>query len=87
MHNLYPNQPIIVSEIASTAQDQPSVVGFTVQVANWMDGTDYVFEYGFFGCMEHVADNFVSPAAQLMKADGSFTDLMYKLMFDQPMHS
>ena len=87
MHKLYPNLPIIVSEIASTARDKPSVVGFTVQVANWMDSTDYVFEYGFFGCMEHVADNFVSPAAQLMHSDGSFTDLMYKLMRDQPMHT
>lgn len=87
MHNLHPNLPIIVSEIASTARDKSSVVGFTVQVANWMDSTDYIFEYGFFGCMEHVADGFVSPAAQLMNADGSFTDLMYKLMSDQPMHA
>ncbi|KAM0803773.1 hypothetical protein BDR22DRAFT_960407 [Usnea florida] len=86
VHNLYPNQPIIVSEIASTARDQGSVTGFTVQVANFMDGADYVFEYGFFGCMMRVADDFVSPAAQLMNPDGSFTDLMYKLMWDQPMH-
>lgn len=87
MHKLHPNLPIIVSEIASTARDEPSVVGFTVQVANWMDSTEYVFEYGFFGCMEHLADNFVSPAAQLMNADGSFTNLMYKLMRDRPMHN
>ncbi|CAF9923126.1 hypothetical protein IMSHALPRED_005858 [Imshaugia aleurites] len=87
IHNLYPDQPIIVSEIASTARDLSSVVGFTVQVANWMDGTDYVFEYGFFGCMKHLADDFVSPAAQLMNPDGSFTDLMYKLMYDQRMHN
>ena len=76
-----------MSEIASTARDQDSVNGFTVQVVNFMDDAEYVFEYGFFGCMEHVADGFVSPAAQLMKADGSFTDLMYKLMWDQPMHA
>ena len=87
MHSLYPKQHIIVSEIASTARDLASVVGFTVKVANWMDNTDYVFEYGFFGCMEHVADNFVSPAAQLMNPDGSFKDLMYKLMNDEPMHA
>lgn len=86
MHKLYPKHPIIVSEIASTAREKPSVVGFTVQVANFMDSTDYVFEYGFFGCMEHLADNFVSPAAQLMNPNGSFTDVMHKLMSEQPMH-
>ena len=87
MHNSYPSKPIIVSEIASTAQDLQSVVGFTVEVANWMDSTDYIFEYAFFGCMEHLADNFVSPFAQLMNPNGSFTDLMYKMMYDQPMHN
>jgi hypothetical protein len=35
--------------------------------------------------MEHPADNFVSPAAQLMKPDGKFTDLMNRIMHDQPM--
>jgi hypothetical protein len=34
--------------------------------------------------MRKPADNFVSPAAQLMNPDGSFTDLMFKLMYDQP---
>ena len=86
MHKKHPQHPIIVSEIASIARDYNDVLGFTVQLANWMDQADYVFEYGFFGCMETLADNFVSPAAQLMNPDGSFKDLMYKLMFDQPMH-
>ena len=85
MHQKF-NKPVIVSEIASIARDYPSVLGFTVQLANWMDSTGWIFEYGFFGCMRHVADGFVSPAAQLMNPDGSFTDLMYKLMSDQPMH-
>ncbi|MCJ1290006.1 hypothetical protein MMC34_001541 [Xylographa carneopallida] len=83
MHSKYPNQPIIVSEIASTARDAPSVLGFTAQLANWMDNTDWIFEYGFFGCMRKLADGFVSPGAQLMRPDGSFTDLMQKLMWDQ----
>ena len=84
MHKKFPHQPIIVSEIASTSRNYNDVLGFTAQLANWMDEQSYVFEYGFFGCMEHVADNFVSPAAQLMNPDGSFKDLMYKLMTDQP---
>ncbi|MCJ1227347.1 hypothetical protein MMC12_004002 [Toensbergia leucococca] len=83
-HAKYPQQPIIVSEIASTAPDLPNVLGFTAQLVNWMDGTDWIFEYGFFGCMRTLADGFVSPAAQLMNPDGSFTDLMQKLMWDQP---
>ena len=87
MHAKHPHQPIIVSEIASIARDLPSVMGFTVQLVNWMDKQDYVFEYGFFGCMRKLADNFVSPEAQLMKPDGNFTELMQKLMRDQPMRA
>ena len=86
MHAKYPHQSIIVSEIASIARDYPSVQGFTAQLVNWMDSQEFVFEYGFFGCMRKLADDFVSPAAQLMKSDGNFTDLMKKLMRDQPIH-
>ena len=85
MHGKYPHQPIIVSEIASIARDHASVLGFTAQLVNWMDSQDFVFEYGFFGCMRQLADSFVSPEAQLMKPDGNFTDLMLKLMREQPM--
>jgi len=84
MHDKYPQQPIIVSEIASIARQKNDVLGFTAQLVNWMDETPWIFEYAFFGCMRNVADSFVSPEAQLMNSDGSFTDLMYKLMFDQP---
>lgn len=87
MHGKFPHQPIVVSEIASTSRDYKDVLSFTVETANWMDKTGWVFEYGFFGCMRQVADGFVSPQAQLMKPDGSFTDLMFKLMYDQPMHT
>lgn len=52
-----------------------------------MDKTDWVFEYGFFGCIRQMTDGFVSPLAQLMKLDGSLTELMFKLMYDQPMHA
>ena len=85
MHQKHPHQPIIVSEIASIHRNYADVLGFTVQLANWMDTTPWIFEYGFFGCMRQVADSFVSPAAQLMKPDGTFTDLMRKLMNEQPM--
>ncbi len=84
MHAKFPHQPVIVSEIASISRNYADVLGFTAQLCNWMDETDWVFEYGWFGCMEKLADNFVSPAAQLMNPDGSFKDLMFKLMYDQP---
>ncbi|MCJ1294176.1 hypothetical protein MMC34_005733 [Xylographa carneopallida] len=84
MYEKHPHQPIIVTEIASTSRQKNDVIGFTAQLVNWMDETPWVFEYGFFGCMRQVADSFVSPEAQLMNPDGSFTDLMYKLMYDQP---
>lgn len=86
MHQRYPNTPIIVSEFASISRKYNDVLGFTVQVVNWMDQADWIFEYALFGCMRKVADDFVSPAAQLMNPDGSFTDLMWKYMSDQPMH-
>ena len=84
MHERYPKHPVIVSEIASISRNRNDVYHFTAQLANWMDETPWIFEYGFFGCMRQVADSFVSPEAQLMNVDGSFTDLMYKLMWDQP---
>lgn len=83
MHRKHP-YPVIVTEIASIARDDDNVRGFTAQLVNWMDDTNWIFEYAFFGCMREVADSFVSPNAQLMRSDGSFTDLMYKLMWDQP---
>ncbi|KAL9596794.1 MAG: hypothetical protein Q9219_005553 [cf. Caloplaca sp. 3 TL-2023] len=84
MHSKYP-QRIIVSEIASIDRNAGSVWNFTVQVANFMDSVDWIFEYGFFGCMRTLADGFVSPDAQLMRSDGNFTDLMQKLNNEQPM--
>ena len=73
-----------MSEIASISRNYKDVVSFTARTANWMDETEWVVEYGFFGCMRHVADGFVSPEAQLMRPDGSFTELMGKLMGEQP---
>lgn len=86
IHAKHPKHPLIISELASISRNYADVVAFTVDVANWADQTSWVFEYGFFGCMRHLADNFVSPQAQLMKPDGSFTPLMEKLMHEQPMH-
>lgn len=86
MHEGHPRQPIIVSEWASISRNYVDVLHLTVQLANWMDNTEWIAEYGLFGCMRHPADNFVSPAAQLMNPDGTFTDLMRKYMTDQPMH-
>ncbi|KAL9620733.1 MAG: hypothetical protein Q9160_004746 [Pyrenula sp. 1 TL-2023] len=86
MHQQHPNLKIIVSEIASISRNKHEVYQFTFEVANWMDKTDYIFEYSFFGAMRKMPDNFVSPQAVLMKPDGHFTQLMRYLMNDQPMH-
>jgi hypothetical protein len=86
LHNKFPAQKVIVSEIASISHDPPSVEGFMIDMCNWFDERDWVFEYGFFGCMTHLADGFVSPAAQLMGEDGGFTPLMERYMNQQPMH-
>lgn len=88
MHNRHPNQPIIVSEWASIARGSDDVKGFTIQMVNWMEdpAQSWIFEHSLFGCMRKLADDFVSPAAQLMNADGSFTDLFWKYQSDVPMH-
>lgn len=49
-----------------------------------MDQCPWVFEYSFFGCMRELADDFVSPEAQLMNSDGTMRYLMKKLMEEQP---
>jgi len=76
---------VVVSEIASIARTKKEVFAFTAQLANWMDQCPWVFEYAFFGCMAKVADDFVSPEAQLMNSDGTLKYLMHKLMNEQPM--
>lgn len=84
MHARYPELPVMVSEIACISRRKEEVYAFTARVANWMDETEWVFEYAFFGCMREVADGFVSPEAQLMDKEGGFTELMWKLMMEQP---
>jgi hypothetical protein len=75
---------VVVSEIASISRDRNEVFAFTAQVANWCDQCAWVYEYSFFGCMRECADGFVSPEAQLMNSDGTLTELMQKLMTEQP---
>jgi len=84
MHARYPDLPVVVSEIGSISRRKEEVFAFTARLANWMDRKEWVFEYAFFGCMREVADAFVSPEAQLMDKEGAFTELMRKLMVEQP---
>jgi len=84
IHELYLGIPLIVSEIASISRDKDEVYEFTKEMANWLDETEYIFEYAFFGCMKGLADDFVSPQARLMDEKGEFTELMEKLMVEQP---
>jgi hypothetical protein len=49
--------PVFVTEIACTDRDAAAVETFTREMANWLDGQEWVVEYAFFGCMTKVADN------------------------------
>ncbi|KAJ3944554.1 uncharacterized protein N0V96_006092 [Colletotrichum fioriniae] len=69
-----------VSEIASISRDPGEVEAFTEELSGWMNEMEWIDEYGWFGCMAHCADDFVSPAAQLMDGEGRFTPLMRRLM-------
>ncbi|KAI0107984.1 glycoside hydrolase family 128 protein [Hypoxylon sp. NC0597] len=85
MHNKFPKPKVMVTEIASIDRNYQSVLGFTVQVCNWLDSQDWVFEYGLFDFQRKVADGFVSPAAQLMDGNGNFTELGKIYVSQQPM--
>ncbi|KAH7041017.1 glycosyl hydrolase catalytic core-domain-containing protein [Microdochium trichocladiopsis] len=67
--------PLVVSEIGSTSRDATSVQTFTQQMAEYMDSSPSVLEYGFFGASRVPADDFVSPAAQLLNSAGDWTTL------------
>ncbi|KAJ6262987.1 hypothetical protein Dda_1545 [Drechslerella dactyloides] len=84
IHDEYPKQKLIVSEIASISRKKQNVYAFTRNMANWMDQTDWIFEYTFFGCLKTMPDDFVSPQARLMSQQGKFTKLMKLLMHEQP---
>ncbi|KAI1758130.1 glycoside hydrolase family 128 protein [Xylaria castorea] len=85
MHNKWPKLKVMVTEIACTDRNYQAVLGFTVKICNWMDTKDYIFEYGLFDFQRKVADGFVSPAAQLMDANGNFTELGKMYVHQQPM--
>ncbi|KAK6341556.1 hypothetical protein TWF696_008628 [Orbilia brochopaga] len=84
IHEEYPKQKLIVSEIACISRNKKNVYAFTRNMANWMDQTDWIFEYTFFGCLKTMPDDFVSPQARLMSQQGQFTKLMKILMHQQP---
>lgn len=67
--------PVVVSEIGSTSRDATSVDTFTKDISSWLDTTDFIDSYGFFGATTDPADTFVSPAAQLLDTSGAWTAL------------
>ncbi|KAI2638971.1 glycoside hydrolase family 128 protein [Hypomontagnella submonticulosa] len=85
MHNKWPKHKVMVTEIACIDRNYQAVVNFTVQICNWLDSKDWVFEYGLFDFQRKVADGFVSPAAQLMDGNGNFTELGKMYVHQQPM--
>ncbi|KAI1271393.1 glycosyl hydrolase catalytic core-domain-containing protein [Xylaria sp. FL0933] len=85
MHNKWPKLKVMVTEIACIDRNYQAVLDFTVKICNWMDQRDWVFEYGLFDFQRKVADDFVSPAAQLMDANGNFTELGKMYVYQQPM--
>ncbi|KAI1369846.1 glycoside hydrolase family 128 protein [Xylaria arbuscula] len=85
MHGKWPNLKVMVTEIACIDRNYQNVLNFTVKICNWMDSQDWIFEYGLFDFQRKVADGFVSPAAQLMDANGNFTELGKIYVNQQPM--
>jgi hypothetical protein len=75
LHAKFPQRPLVVSEIACTSRDGANVDKFTHDIVAWMNGQDWIKEFGLFAAMRELADNFVSPAAQLMDKQGNWTKL------------
>jgi uncharacterized protein YkwD len=75
----------MVTEIACIDRNYRTVLDFTAKVCNWMDGQDWIFEYGLFDFQRTPADSFVSPAAQLMDKNGNLTELGNMYVHQQPM--
>lgn len=69
-HNKYPQIPVNISEVACISRSKEEVERFNREFAAWADAQPWVVEYGFFGMMRECADDFVSPAAQLMDRNG-----------------
>ncbi|KAI5926253.1 glycosyl hydrolase catalytic core-domain-containing protein [Camillea tinctor] len=67
--------PVFISEISSTSRDPAAAKKFIEDMSNWMDQQDFVFGYGFTGWSRKPADEFSSPAAQLLNESGGLTDL------------
>lgn len=74
-HKRWPSMPVNVSELACISRDYGEVEKFTYGMAGWCDWQPWITEYGFFGMMTHCADDFVSPAAQLMDEKGGLMKL------------
>ncbi|KAI1504557.1 glycosyl hydrolase catalytic core-domain-containing protein [Biscogniauxia marginata] len=69
------NIPVIISEISSTSRSEEDAKKFVEAMASWMDKQDYIFAYGFTGASRESADEFSSPAAQLLDTTGGLTEL------------
>jgi hypothetical protein len=67
--------PVVISEIGSISRDSAAVAMFTTEMMAYMDGEPWISQYGFFGASRLPSDGFVSPAAQLLNADGSLSAL------------
>ncbi|RYP10455.1 hypothetical protein DL764_000638 [Monosporascus ibericus] len=69
------NLPVIINELASTSRDPNIVRNFMTEVGNWLDAQGWVVEYEFFGVSRESADDLVSPPAQLLGGNGTWTEL------------
>lgn len=80
-HTKY-NLPVFVNEIASTSRDAGQVQQFSDEMTEWMEKPEqsWIAQYGFFGASLTVANNWVSPEAQLLDSSGSWTSLGKDLM-------
>ena len=66
---------VVIVELASTSRDGAVVDRFSKEVGAWLDEQSWVLAYGLFGVERSPVNDFISPAAQLLDAEGRWTEL------------
>lgn len=79
------NQLLFVTCISLISRTYDIVLIFTIGMINRQIRPRGVEEYRFSRCGEQVTDSYTNPEAHMMKFYGHFTDLMLKLIHDQPL--
>jgi len=70
----YPKKPIWVTEFGFPFQDLPTTQQFYNQSTSWLDNSDFIERYAYFGSFRSHTSN-VGPNVPFLNNDGLLTDI------------